>query len=58
MPQQQDAEELYSETVQALGAYLKDPRGLPDLGGASNLVDALLGCELEETLTCDECPDE
>ena len=57
-PQQQDSEELYSEVMTSLCQCLKEPRGIADLGGASNLVDALFGCEIEETLTCDECPDE
>ncbi|CAM9673788.1 unnamed protein product [Heterosigma akashiwo] len=38
---------------------LKEPAGgLPGLGGAENLVDALFGLEVEETLTCEECPEE
>lgn len=36
---------------------LRAPTGLPDLGGASNLVDALFGLEMVTTDTCDECPE-
>ena len=51
---QQDAEELYSTAITALASQLKDAHGMADLGAASNLVDALFGLELEETLRCEE----
>ncbi len=54
----QDAEELYSEATLALSQCLKQAHGLPDLGGASNLVDALFGLQMETTDTCQESPDE
>jgi ubiquitin carboxyl-terminal hydrolase 14 len=62
-PQQQDAEEFYSGLLTSAAEQLKDqshfmaalPFSTPeDLGGATNLVDALFGLKMEETLTCDE----
>jgi len=55
---QQDAEELYSAVQSTLSQTLTEPYCLPELGGASNFIDALFGVEVEETLTCEECPDE
>jgi len=57
-PMQQDAEELYSETLAALSGCLVEPVCLPTLGTASNLVDALFGLEMETTDTCDESTSE
>ena len=57
-PMQQDAEELYSQMGFSLAEALKTPTGLPDLGGAENLFDALFGLEMETTDTCDECAEE
>eukprot|EP00620_Florenciella_sp_RCC1587_P010130 CAMPEP_0182582666 /NCGR_PEP_ID=MMETSP1324-20130603/53214_1 /TAXON_ID=236786 /ORGANISM="Florenciella sp., Strain RCC1587" /LENGTH=511 /DNA_ID=CAMNT_0024799159 /DNA_START=51 /DNA_END=1586 /DNA_ORIENTATION=- len=57
-PKQQDAEELLSTTLSTISQSLKTPHGIPDLGGASNLIDALFGMEMETTDTCDECPEE
>jgi len=45
-PMQQDAEELFSELMMSMSGSLKQPTGLTDLGGASNLVDALFGLEV------------
>jgi ubiquitin carboxyl-terminal hydrolase 14 len=58
MPQQQDAEEMYSETMLSLSSTLKQPHGLSDLGGASNFIDALFGLEMETVDECDESPEE
>ena len=58
VPMQQDAEELYSNTMNTLADALKESNGLPDLGGAANLVDALFGLRMEQTMTCDECEGE
>jgi len=62
-PKQQDAEEFYSgllsitaETTarrEIIDAALTDVSEA-ELGGADNLVDALFGFKMEETLTCDE----
>jgi len=54
----QDAEELFSETMLSLSNALKQANSLPSLGGASNLVDALFGLEMETVDECKECPDE
>jgi len=51
---QQDAEEFYSTAVTALASQLKEAHGLDNLGTANNLIDALFGLELEETLKCQE----
>jgi len=65
-PLQQDAEEFFSGLLTIGAGVLKEDRqikaGLPlvthaELGGASNLVDALFGLKMEETLTCDEFDD-
>ena len=62
-PLQQDAEEFYSGLMTIAAAEMKDDRlikaALPfsteqELGGANNLIDALFGFKMEETLTCDE----
>jgi len=62
-PMQQDAEEFYSGllTIAASETKGKDniEKGLDvvteeELSGADNLVDALFGLKMEETLTCDE----
>lgn len=58
MCKSQDAEEFYSSTQQALSDTLKKPHGLSELGPSNNLVDALFGIEMEQTLTCDESPEE
>jgi len=55
---QQDAEELFVSIAQLLSNTLREPHGLPDLGNATNLFDALFGFQVEETLTCEECKDE
>ncbi|CAM9907516.1 unnamed protein product, partial [Phaeothamnion confervicola] len=39
---------------QTTADHLRKATALPDLGGASNVVDALFGLEMEETLTCQE----
>lgn len=68
-PMQQDAEEFYSgllnivaqqtagvDTIKnsfaAIGKKVDDK----DLQGSANLVDAVFGIKMEETLTCDELP--
>lgn len=65
-PMQQDAEEFFSGFMTIAAGLLKDDRqikaALPfaspeELGGANNLVDALFGLKMEETLTCDEFDD-
>ncbi len=65
-PQQQDAEEFYSGLLACAAEQLKDqshfmaalPFSTPEeLGGATNLVDALFGLKMEETLSCDEFDD-
>jgi len=65
-PLQQDAEEFFSGLLTIAAGELKDDRqikaALPfstteELGGATNLVDALFGLKMEETLTCDEFDD-
>lgn len=58
MPQQQDAEELYSETMLSLSNALKQANSLPDLGGANNLIDAIFGLDMETVDECTECPEE
>lgn len=66
-PQQQDAEEFYSAILNvAAGETNQDGQlqaALPgtsskELMGASNVVDALFGMRMKETLQCDEVPDE
>jgi len=65
-PLQQDAEEFYSGLLTIGANILKEdsqikaalPFATPqDLGGASNLIDALFGLKMQETLTCDEFDD-
>jgi ubiquitin carboxyl-terminal hydrolase 14 len=65
-PMQQDAEEFFSGLLTIASQELKDDRqikaALPfttpeELGGATNLIDALFGLKMEETLTCDEFDD-
>lgn len=65
-PLQQDAEEFYSGLLTIGAEEMKDNQmikaALPfasdeELGGASNVVDALFGIKMEETLTCDEFDD-
>lgn len=65
-PQQQDAEEFYSGLLTFAAEQLRDQShfkaALPsstaeELGGATNLVDALFGLKMEETLSCDEFDD-
>ena len=64
-PMQQDAEEFYSSLVGAganelrgdgpMRAALGDAGVAPEaLDGASNVIDAVFGLKMEETLTCDE----
>ena len=62
-PMQQDAEEFYSGLLTIAAAETRSPAsiqaGLPsvtedELAGATNLVDAVFGLKMEETLTCDE----
>lgn len=65
-PLQQDAEEFFSGLLTIGAGILKEdsqikaalPFATPqELGGASNLIDALFGLKMEETLTCDEFDD-
>lgn len=65
-PLQQDAEEFFSGLLTIAAGILKEDSqmkaALPfatteELGGATNLVDALFGLKMEETLTCDEFDD-
>ncbi|KAG7365119.1 ubiquitin carboxyl-terminal hydrolase [Nitzschia inconspicua] len=65
-PMQQDAEEFFSGLLAIAAGELKEDRqikaALPfvsheEMGGATNLVDALFGLKMEETLTCDEFGD-
>eukprot|EP00539_Tryblionella_compressa_P005064 CAMPEP_0178761580 /NCGR_PEP_ID=MMETSP0744-20121128/16087_1 /TAXON_ID=913974 /ORGANISM="Nitzschia punctata, Strain CCMP561" /LENGTH=566 /DNA_ID=CAMNT_0020416205 /DNA_START=17 /DNA_END=1717 /DNA_ORIENTATION=+ len=65
-PMQQDAEEFFSGMLTIASSELKEDRlikaALPfttpeELGDANNLVDALFGLKMEETLTCDEFDD-
>ena len=65
-PLQQDAEEFYSGLLTIGAGILKEDSqikaGLPfstpqELGGATNLIDALFGLKMQETLTCDEFDD-
>jgi len=65
VPQQQDAEECFSNLMTTLAAQLRGQENIraalqaPDitekeLMGATNLIDALFGMKMKETLTCDE----
>jgi len=65
-PMQQDAEEFFSGLLSMGATTLKEdsqikaalPFATPqELGGATNLIDALFGLKMEETLTCDEFDD-
>jgi len=65
-PLQQDAEEFFSGLLTIGAGILKEDSQLKaalpfatteELGGASNLIDALFGLKMEETLTCDEFDD-
>lgn len=65
-PMQQDAEEFFSGLINIGALQLTDDRqikaALPfttpeELGDAKNLIDALFGMKMEETLTCDEFDD-
>jgi len=65
-PLQQDAEEFFSGLLTISADILKEDSqikaALPfataeELGGSSNLIDALFGMKMEETLTCDEFDD-
>uniref|UniRef100_A0A7S2DHH2 Ubiquitin carboxyl-terminal hydrolase n=1 Tax=Octactis speculum TaxID=3111310 RepID=A0A7S2DHH2_9STRA len=54
-PMQQDAEELYSSAMASISQSLKDTNtGALGDNVEGNMVDALMGLEMEETLTCDE----
>ncbi|CAB9499872.1 terminal hydrolase 14 [Seminavis robusta] len=62
-PMQQDAEEFYSGLLNIAAAETKGKekiqQGLDvvtdeELNGADNLIDAVFGLKMEETLTCDE----
>lgn len=66
-PLQQDAEEFFSGLLMLSSRALKGDKqikaALPsttpsELGDASNVIDALFGLKMEETLTCDEFDDE
>ena len=65
-PVQQDAEEFFSGLLTIAASEMKEDKqikaALPfttdqELGGASNVSDALFGLKMEETLTCDEFDD-
>jgi ubiquitin carboxyl-terminal hydrolase 14 len=65
-PLQQDAEEFFSGLLTIGAGILKEDSQLnaalpfattKELGGATNLIDALFGLKMEETLTCDEFDD-
>ena len=63
-PMQQDAEEFYSGILTAAATELSSRAALQaalgvgvtdaELAGADNLIDALFGMKMKETLTCDE----
>jgi ubiquitin carboxyl-terminal hydrolase 14 len=64
-PMQQDAEEFYSNVLTVIGEEMSGPAAIrsafreksvgdEELMGATNVIDALLGIKVEETLTCDE----
>eukprot|EP00545_Synedropsis_sp_CCMP1620_P000670 CAMPEP_0119014026 /NCGR_PEP_ID=MMETSP1176-20130426/9310_1 /TAXON_ID=265551 /ORGANISM="Synedropsis recta cf, Strain CCMP1620" /LENGTH=521 /DNA_ID=CAMNT_0006967161 /DNA_START=115 /DNA_END=1680 /DNA_ORIENTATION=+ len=61
-PMQQDAEEFYSGLLTVAAQETSDTSSLEaspqELQGATNLVDAVFGTIMEETLTCDESPEE
>ena len=63
-PMQQDAEEFYSHLMTTLAEQARQPAVLQAAGVESattsnnnNLIDALFGIQLEETLTCTEVDD-
>jgi ubiquitin carboxyl-terminal hydrolase 14 len=62
-PMQQDAEEFFSGLLTIAASDLTNVQaGIPsvtddELQGANNLVDAVFGLKMEETLTCDEFSD-
>lgn len=62
-PMQQDAEEFFSGVLTIAASELTNAQaGIPsvtndELQGANNLVDAVFGLKMEETLTCDEFSD-
>ena len=56
---QQDAEEFYSQLLNVASQELRSSSlraAFPNAAamGATNLVDALFGIQMEQTLTCDE----
>ncbi|TMW56383.1 hypothetical protein Poli38472_006393 [Pythium oligandrum] len=51
---QQDSEEFLSTLFSTLSRTLTTPVGLPSLGPASNMVDALFGLDMIEKLECAE----
>lgn len=64
-PMQQDAEEFYSSVMGVAATELRGSHlieaafhgqrcGEEELNGAANLIDAVFGLKMEETLTCDE----
>lgn len=64
-PMQQDAEEFYSSVLGVAANELRGNQlieaafhgekcGEEELNGAGNLIDAVFGLKMEETLTCDE----
>jgi len=61
---QQDAEEFYSSLLSSIAEEmsgadaLQSALSLAPSNGVNNVVDALFGMDLEETLTCDENPKE
>jgi ubiquitin carboxyl-terminal hydrolase 14 len=61
-PMQQDAEEFYSGLLTVAAQETQDVTPLnasaEELQGAANLVDAVFGIIMEETLICDESPQE
>ncbi|EED93637.1 predicted protein [Thalassiosira pseudonana CCMP1335] len=68
-PMQQDAEEFYSSVLGVCAGELRgenvikaafqggDGPTVEELNGANNVIDAVFGLKMEETLTCDEFAD-
>ena len=65
-PQQQDAEEFYSAILTTVASELSGKESIQkafpgatddQLQGANNVVDAIFGMKMKETLTCDELTD-
>ena len=67
-PMQQDAEEFYSGILAIIASEIPKKESIrhgfanhnvtdEDLNGAKNIVDAVFGLKMEETLTCDEFMD-